>query len=441
MGEDSLFQRSALRCRDKGFAAPIVVTGEPFRFIVVEQLAGALVDPSAILIEPSPRNTGPAILAASLWAEHIDPEAIVLVLPSDHVIPDEAAFRAAVMAGLPAAESGKIVSFGVKPDRPETGYGYLELASPAVDQQVVDLKRFVEKPDLARAETMVADGHHLWNAGIYLFSAKTILAAFETFGPQSLASVRRSVDAAKRDLGLVRLDPGPWEDAENLSIDYAIMEKAPNMVAVPYSGQWSDLGGWEAVWKESGPDHNGNVLSHNATALDCKGSLLRSEDEGLQVVGLGLTDIIAVAMPDAVLVAHKSKAQDVKDVVAKLKTAGASQAENFPRDHRPWGWFESLVMGGRFQVKRILVNPGGALSLQSHHHRAEHWIVVEGTARVTVGDSVKLVTENESVFVPLGAIHRLENPGKVPVVLIEVQTGIYLGEDDIIRYEDVYSRR
>lgn len=441
MGEDSLFQRSALRCRDKGFAAPIVVTGEPFRFIVVEQLAAALVDPSAILIEPSPRNTGPAILAAALWAEQIDPEAVVLVLPSDHVIPDEAAFRAAVLAGLPAAEAGKIVSFGITPDRPETGYGYLELAAPADDLQVVALKRFVEKPDSARAEAMIADGHHLWNAGIYLFSAKTILAAFETHAPGTLSAVRESVGHAKRDLGLVRLEPQSWNDAENLSIDYAIMEKAPNMVAVPFSGQWSDLGGWEAVWKESGPDRNGNVVSHNATALDCRGSLLRSEDEGLQVVGLGLTDIIAVAMPDAVLVAHKSRAQDVKDVVATLKSAGAAQAEHFPRDHRPWGWFESLVMGGRFQVKRIMVKPGGSLSLQSHHHRAEHWIVVEGTARVTVGETVKLVTENESVFVPLGAVHRLENPGKVPVVLIEVQTGIYLGEDDIIRYEDVYSRQ
>lgn len=441
LGEDSLFQRSALRCTGKPFAKPIVVTGDPFRFIVVEQLAAVRIDPAAILIEPEPRNTAPAILSAALWAQMTDPEAMLLVLPSDHVIPDEALFRAAVLAGVPAAEAGKIVSFGITPDRPETGYGYLELAEPAVPLVPTPLRGFVEKPDLATAQALVADGHHLWNAGIFLVSARTLVEAFEIHAPETLAAIRQSVAQATRDLGLVRLDPAAWEAAENVSIDYAIMEKADNLVAVPYAGQWSDLGGWEAVWKESGPDAAGNVVSHNATALDCSGSLLRSEDEGLRLVGLGLTDIIAIAMPDAVLVAHKSQAQAVKSVVAALKTEGAVQAETFPRDHRPWGWFESLVMGPRFQVKRICVKPGGVLSLQSHHHRAEHWVVVEGTARVTVGDSARLVTENESVFVPLGAVHRLENPGKVAVMLIEVQTGTYLGEDDIIRYEDAYSRR
>lgn len=440
LGQQSLFQRSALRCSGAAFAKPIVVTGDPFRFIVVEQLAAVQIDPAAILIEPTPRNTAPAILSAALWAQTTDPDAMLLVLPSDHVIPDETLFRTAVQAGVASAQDGSIVSFGITPDRPETGYGYLEVDGAARALVPMALKSFVEKPDLARAQAMLADGRHLWNAGIFLFSARTLIRAFETHAPAILAAVRASVAGATRDLGLVRLDPAAWEQAEDVSIDYAIMEKSENLVAVPFNGLWSDLGGWEAVWKESGPDLDGNVVSDNATALACSGSLLRSEDEGLHLVGLGLTDIIAVAMPDAVLVAHKSHAQAVKTVVSALKSKGAVQAETFPRDHRPWGWFESLVMGPRFQVKRICVKPGGALSLQSHHHRAEHWVVVEGTARVTVGETAKLVTENESVFVPLGAVHRLENPGKVPVMLIEVQTGTYLGEDDIIRYEDVYSR-
>lgn len=287
---------------------------------------------------------------------------------------------------------------------------------------------------------MLAAGNYLWNAGIFLFSVKTILAAFAAHAPGLIAPVRAAVDQGKPDLGFLRLDPEAWSTAEDISIDYAVMERSENLSVVPYAAGWSDLGGWDAVWRETSQDTRGVALSGHATAIDCDNTLLRSEDDSLEVVGIGLKNIVTIAMPDAVLVADASRAQDVKDAVAALKKKKAKQATMFPKDHRPWGWFESLVIGERFQVKRIHVHPGAALSLQSHHHRSEHWIVVEGTAKVTVDDEVKLISENQSVYIPLGAIHRMENPGKVPMVLIEVQTGTYLGEDDIIRYEDVYAR-
>ena len=287
---------------------------------------------------------------------------------------------------------------------------------------------------------MLASGQFLWNAGIFLFSVKTILAAFRAHAPDLLAPVQAAVDQGQPDLGFLRLDPAAWQGAADISIDYAVMEKAANLSVVPFGGGWSDLGGGDAVWRESGPDAAGVVTSGPATAIDCADSLLRSEGEGLELVGIGLENIIAVAMPDAVLVAAADRAQDVKQAVAALKEKRAKQATEFPMDHRPWGWFESLAVGDRFQVKRIHVHPGAALSLQSHHHRSEHWIVVEGTARVKIDDAVKLVTENESVYLPLGCVHRMENPGKMPMVLIEVQTGAYVGEDDIVRYEDVYAR-
>jgi mannose-1-phosphate guanylyltransferase/mannose-6-phosphate isomerase len=287
---------------------------------------------------------------------------------------------------------------------------------------------------------MLADGSYLWNAGIFLFRATDIVAAFDTHAPGLVAPVRAALDAGRADLGFLRLAAEPWGRAEAISIDYAVMEKAQNLSVVPYAGHWSDLGGWDAVWRDSGPDGAGVVAAANATAIDCRNTLLRSESDGMEVVGIGLDNIIAIAMPDAVLVTTMDRAQDVKRAVEALKAQGAKQAQIFPRDHRPWGWFESLVVGNRFQVKRIVVHPGAALSLQSHMHRSEHWIVVEGTARVTVDDRVSLISENQSVYVPLGAVHRMENPGKVPMVLIEVQTGSYLGEDDIIRYEDVYAR-
>jgi mannose-1-phosphate guanylyltransferase/mannose-6-phosphate isomerase len=442
-GRQSLFQDSVGRLSGPGFAPPLVLTNTDFRFIVTEQLADMGAAPAGILIEPEGRNTAPAILAAALWLAARDKGALMLVAPSDHVIPDPARFRAAVQAAVPAARAARLVTFGIRPDRPETGYGYLELSGPAGDFAPVPqpLKRFVEKPDTDTAAAMIADGRHLWNAGIFLFSVTAIVAAFERHAPETLAAVEAALEGASADLGFTRLAAGPWAGLSDRSIDYAVMEKADNLTVVPYGGQWSDLGGWDAVWREEGPDAQGVVTHGGATAIDCRDTLLRSESDGLRLVGIGLDNIVAVAMPDAVLIADKDRAQDVKLAVSSLKAAGARQAETFPRDHRPWGWFESLVIGPRFQVKRIVVHPGAALSLQSHHHRSEHWIVVEGTARVTVDKEVRLVTENQSVYIPLGAVHRMENPGKVPMVLIEVQTGSYLGEDDIIRYEDVYARK
>lgn len=437
----SLFQLTARRCATAGFANPIIVTGDPFRFIVVEQLAAVSIDPSAILIEPEARNTAPAILAAALWAAERHPKAALLVVPSDHVMPDDSAFRQAVTAGLPAALAGALVSFGIQPTRPETGYGYLELAEKPLTDQPAKLISFVEKPSMERAQAMIDSKHFMWNAGIFLFTAETIIQAFETLAPRMLTLARAAYTEAAHDLGLIRLASEPWSQIDDISIDYAIMEQADNIVAVPYAGRWSDLGGWEAVWLETTQDSDGNALSGQSIALDCRNSLIRSESDGLSVVGIGLEDMIVIAMPDAVLVTRKSRAQEVKEAVAALKSSGLAQATQFPRDHRPWGWFESIARGSRFQVKRICVKPGGKLSLQSHHHRAEHWIVVEGTARVTIGETSSIVTENQSIYVPLGARHRLENPGKLPVVLIEVQTGGYLGEDDIIRYEDAYARR
>ncbi|SNX74286.1 mannose-1-phosphate guanylyltransferase/mannose-1-phosphate guanylyltransferase/mannose-6-phosphate isomerase [Cereibacter ovatus] len=439
-GDMTLFQAAAGRVAGPGFASPVIVTNADFRFIVAEQLQAVGIDPGAVLIEPEGRNTAPAILAAALHVAATTPDALMLVCPSDHVVPDAAAFRAAVEAGRGAAEAGDLVTFGITPTRPETGYGWLELSATPDGLAPVPLARFVEKPDLATAQRMFDAGSYLWNAGIFLFSVRTILAAFAAHVPDMLDPVRRALDEARPDLGFLRIAPDPWGQAEAISIDCAVMERAANRAVVPFAGGWSDLGDWQAVWREAGPDAQGNVLSGPATAIRCEGSLLRSEAPGLELVGLGLRDIIAVALPDAVLVAHRDCAQEVKEAVAAMKARGADQAESFPLDHRPWGWFETLVLGDRFRVKRILVKPGGVLSLQSHHHRSEHWIVVAGTAKVTVDGEARLVTENQSVYVPLGSVHRMENPGKVPMVLIEVQTGAYLGEDDILRYEDAYAR-
>ncbi len=439
-GGESLFQASARRLSGEDFHPPVVVTGSDFRFIVTEQLMEVGIDPGTILIEPEGRNTAPAILAAALHLHARDPGALMLVAPSDHVVSDVEAFRQAVQAGVPAAGDGDLVTFGITPDRPETGYGYLEIDGEMRDGPM-KLRRFVEKPDLATAGKMLEQGNFLWNAGIFLFSTEAVLAAYEACLPGMVEQVDRAVEAAQPDLGFLRLDPEAWMGAEDVSIDYGVMEQVDNITVVPYADGWSDLGGWDAVWRELGREGGQDVvLSEHATAIDCDTTLLRSESDGLEIVGIGLKNIIAVAMPDAVLVADMSRAQDVKMAVAALKEKQAAQATVFPRDHRPWGWFESLAIGGRFQVKRIVVHPGAALSLQSHFHRAEHWIVVEGTALVTIGEEKKLVTENQSVYIPVGTVHRMENPGKVPMVLIEVQTGSYLGEDDILRYEDVYSR-
>jgi mannose-1-phosphate guanylyltransferase/mannose-1-phosphate guanylyltransferase/mannose-6-phosphate isomerase len=442
LGDETLFQSSAKRLVSSPllqFDAPVAVTNSDFRFIVIEQLQCAGIDPGAVLIEPEGCNTAPAVLAATFYASKRDPEATILIAPSDHIIPDTLAFHAAICEGLKETANGRLVTFGITPTRPETGYGYLEL-SEASSSSAVPLKRFVEKPDTKEAKAMLDAGTYLWNSGIFLFRAKDMIAAFQAHAPELMAPVSDAIEQGHVDLGFFRLAAEPWRKCENISIDYAIMEKVDTLSAVPYSAGWNDLGGWDAVWLQQGPDAEGVVISENATAIECQKVLLRSENESQHLVGLGLENIIAIAMQDAVLVAHKDRAQDIKLAVSTLKAKHVSQADTFPKDHRPWGWFESLVIGERFQVKRIHVLAGAALSLQSHHHRSEHWIVVEGTAKVTVDDRVTLLTEGQSAHIPLGAIHRMENPGKVPMVLIEVQIGVYLGEDDIIRYEDIYAR-
>ena len=443
LGDESLFQSSARRLSGAGFAAPSVVTGSDFRFMVVGQLAAVEIAPQSILIEPSARNTAAAICAAAVALDAKNGNSLMLVAPSDHVISDAEQFRSTIKAAAQTALDGQIVTFGIRPDRAETGYGWLELtAQPSNDftPEAQRLASFVEKPDAETAEALLSGGMHLWNAGIFLFSTSTILGAFAEFAPETLSKVREALLAAETDLGFTRLASEPWSALEDISIDYAVMERAANLSVMPYGGSWSDLGDWQAIWWEGEADDAGVVTSGPSTALDCKNTLLQATSDAQQLVAIGLEDIIAVAMPDAVLVAHKDHVQDVKNAVAELKAKGVAQAETLPRDYRPWGWYESIALGPRFQVKRIVVNPGEALSLQSHNHRAEHWIVVEGTAKVTINDVVETITENQSVYIPLGAVHRMENPGKLNLTLIEVQTGSYFGEDDIIRYDDVYAR-
>ena len=371
LGDETLFQSSAKRVISSlavQFDLPITMTNSDFRFIVIEQLQGAGIDPGAVLIEPEGRNTAPAILAAAIYASKSDPEATILIAPSDHIIPDTLAYHAAICEGLKETAKGRIVTFGITPTRPETGYGYLEL-SAASSGCAVPLKKFVEKPDAEAAKAMLDAGTYLWNAGIFLFSAKAIVAAFETHAVAMVAPVRASLQEAEKDLGFLRLSPAPWCAAEAISIDYAIMEKAQNLSVVPYGAGWSDLGGWDAVWREMPQDASGVATSGAATAIDCRNTLLRSEDEGLEMVGIGLENLIAIAMPDAVLIADVARSQDVRLAVSRLKAKGAKQAEAFAKDRRPWGWFETLALGNRFQVKRIVVKPGHSLSLQSHHHR------------------------------------------------------------------------
>ncbi len=439
LGEQSLFQASANRFVGPEFSAPIIVTGNDFRFIVTEQLDEIGVTPAGILIEPSARNTAPAAILATLFAEKTFGSTSVLLVPADHVVPDADAFKNAVAQGAAAEQDGQIVTFGIAPTRAETGYGWLE-AGPDISAGVQVLNKFIEKPDSARAEALFEEKNCMWNSGLFLAGTETLITAFEAHAADILKTVQAAFDARHQDLNFIRFPADLWDKVPDESVDYAIMEKAEKMAVVRFDGHWSDLGSWEAVWQESDQDSDGNAVSAKTTALQCKNSLLRSESEEIELVGIGLENIAAVAMRDAVLVANISDSQHVKTAVAELKQRKVTQAETFPVDHRPWGWFETLTLADRFQVKRIYVHPGASLSLQSHHHRAEHWIVVAGTARVTVDDEVKLVTENQSVYIPLGAVHRMENPGKLPMVLIEVQTGAYLGEDDIIRYEDKYER-
>ena len=434
---NSLYQYTLRRFSAAEFGAPLIMTGEDFRFMAVEQADAIGLSDARVVVEPVGRDTAAAILAAALVLENT-PDDLMLVAPSDHALADVEAFHAAIRTGQAAAEDGALVTFGIMPDRPETGYGYLELTERP--DGVTTVVKFTEKPDQETAKAFLDTGRYLWNAGIFMGRVRDFISAFEKYAPDLIAPVTASVAAARRDLGFTRLEADAFAQARAISVDYAIMEKADSVVAVPLDCGWSDLGAWDALWKVSPRDESENATFGDVIAIDCDRSYLRSEEPSMTLVALGLKDVVAVAMRDAVLIMDRSRGQDVKAVVEMLRNAGKPQADEYPRFHRPWGWYETLCIDNRFQVKRIMVKPGGILSLQSHRHRSEHWIVVAGTAEVTVGDEVKLVTENQGVYIPLGMRHRMANPGKVPMYLIEVQTGPYLGEDDIVRYEDVYDR-
>lgn len=442
VNNSSLFQQCVKRVSNRScelFDETVVITNENFRFIVNDQMYKTGTEPKNVLIEPSGKNTAPAVLAASLYAFDNDPDSIVFVSPSDHLITDTKAFHDAIELGLEQVKEHKIVTFGIKPSHPETGYGYLEVAKSS-DDGTLAIKKFHEKPDLETAHKMLTKGTYLWNAGLFMFRAKEMIAKFEELAPQLVKPVQEAYQHGRKDLNFFRLDPAYWDKSESISIDYAIMEKIGSLVSIPFNAGWSDLGDWNAVSTIMDIDDKNLALSKNANAIDCTNTMLRSENSMQTIVGVGLDNIIAIAMPDAVLVANKDRAQDVGQAVSLLRSKDMVQSDKFPKDHRPWGWFETLSISNRFQVKRIYVNPGASLSLQSHHHRSEHWIVVEGTAAVTIEDTETLLTEGQSTYIPLGSKHRLQNPGKVPMLLIEVQIGTYLGEDDIIRYEDIYCR-
>lgn len=435
----SLFQMTLSRLT-KGFSAPLLLTGNDFRFMVAEQTQQVGVSGATILIEPEARNTAPAILAAAQVIAETDPNGIMLVLSSDQLHRDEAAFLAAVDQAVSSAATGAMVTFGIKPTRAETGFGYIELETALGDEsEALDFLRFVEKPDAETAKEMVASDRYLWNSGSFCFSVKSALKAFEEHAPNLLPAVSKAVADRQVDLDFVRLSDA-YSDSPDISVDFAIMERVTGGKVVPLASGWNDLGSWRTVWQESDPDSSGVAQTGNVWAIDCKDTLLRSEDPDMAMVGIGLDNIVAVATRDAVLVATMDSSQEVKEVVKQMQLAGEKQAVEFPKCYRPWGWYETLALGSRFQVKRIMVKPGAKLSLQSHVHRAEHWVVVSGAALVTVGDTETLLGENESTYIPLGAVHRMENPGKVDLHLIEVQSGSYLGEDDIVRYEDIYAR-
>lgn len=439
VGNGSLFQQTARRLSGPGFAAPVIMTNDGFRFLVRQQLADLGLHDAQIVLEPIGRDTAPAILTAALLHKD-NPDSVLLVAPSDHLVREIDAFKKFVEQGRKAAAAGDLVTFGITPDYPETGFGYLELPERAEIGRTMKVRRFTEKPDAATAQAMIDGGCHLWNAGIFMFRTADILSAFEALAPDMINPCAQAIERAVQDIGFLRLDQEAYARAPALSIDYAVMEMAQNVVAIPSEFGWSDLGSWTALYDVSQRDPDGVAIQGNATALDCEDTMLRSEDDGVKIVGLGLKNVVAVAMRDAVLVADMAHAQKLKKVVDDLRSQGARQADEYPRYHRPWGWYETLCLAHRFQVKRIMVKPGGTLSLQSHMHRSEHWVVVEGTARVTVEDTVTVLTENQSTYIPVGSKHRLENPGRVPMYLIEVQTGSYLGEDDIQRYEDIYAR-
>lgn len=438
-GEGTLFQQTVARAIALPDAtAPIVVASDDHRFLAADQLLDMEVSGATIMLEPAPRNTAPAIALGAMQALKSDPEALLLVLPADHLVGDTASFVEAVQAALPAAREGWLVTFGIRPDRPETGFGYIRRAE-AIGAGTYRVEKFVEKPNQATAEGYLAEGGYDWNSGMFLFKAARYLEELGVHAPAILEATRKAFASAKADLDFVRLDKDDFAKVPDDSIDYAVMEKSKNAAVVPVSCEWSDIGSWSALWLAGAKDDNGNLLEGDTLAIGTRNSLLRSHDRHL-VATVGVDDLVVVTTPDATLVAHRNAAQDVKKVVDHLKAMGRSEHSLHRVVHRPWGNYDSLEAGDRFQVKRIVVKPGAALSLQKHHHRAEHWIVVSGTAEVTCDDKVFLLAENQSTYIPLGSVHRLRNPGKVPLEMIEVQSGSYLGEDDIVRFEDVYGR-
>ncbi|HZE91814.1 MAG TPA: mannose-1-phosphate guanylyltransferase/mannose-6-phosphate isomerase [Rhizobacter sp.] len=446
-GNRSLFQQAATRLSslassDIGVAAPSVVGNEEHRFLVLDQLRELSLSPAALLLEPTGRNTAPAMTLAALHALEGDSDPVLVVTPADQTVTDEAAFTATLQQAVRVAAGGAIVILGIAPDRPETGFGYIR--SSADPGQALKVAQFVEKPDLATAQRYLDTGGYYWNSGIFVVRASVWLKALERFRPDIAGATRLSWAARTTDASFVRPGKDLFAAIPSESIDYAVMEKCPAEAAtfdirmVPLSAGWSDLGAWDAVWQVSDKDGDGNASVGDALLRDCSGTLVHATSRLVSVVGLN--DVVVVETPDAVFVADRSRSQEVKQIVGQLQTSGRTEHTLHRLVHRPWGWYDSIDAGPRFQVKRILVKPGASLSLQKHHHRAEHWIVVSGTAEVTNGDQVILLSENQSTYIPLGQVHRLANPGKVPLEIIEVQSGSYLGEDDIVRFQDTYGR-
>ena len=438
-GARTMIQETAARAHGEGFRAPLIICNQEHRFMIAEQLRAAAIAPAGIILEPVGRNTAPAAAIAALKAVEDDPCALVLLMPSDHIVADSAAFHAAVAVAARAANAGALVTFGIKPTAPETGYGYIKSAGAMADVPgALVIDRFVEKPDRASAETYIASGDYFWNSGIFLFRAQDFLNELARLQPRMLESCRDALTHAHRDMDFIRLGEAAFMACPSDSIDYAVMEHATKSAVVPVQMGWNDVGSWQSLWEIAEHSADGNVLKGDVITEKARNSYIRSE--GPLVACVGVEDLVVVATKDAVLISHRGATQDVKKIVDQLESRKRSQHIHHAIVHRPWGTYESINSGPNFQVKRIVVKPGAKLSLQMHHHRAEHWIVVEGAALVTCDDCQFPLQANESTYIPLGARHRLENPGKVPLHIIEVQSGSYLGEDDIVRFEDAYGR-
>jgi mannose-1-phosphate guanylyltransferase/mannose-6-phosphate isomerase len=439
LSDRSLLQDTVLRGSGPGFAPPIVVCNEEHRFLIAEQLREVGVTNARIVLEPVGRNSAPAIAAAAVLVAEDDPDAMLWMMAADASITDTDALLAALKVGAVAARAGKIVTFGSRPTAPETGYGYIEIGAELANAPGVHaVARFVEKPDAEAAARLSTSGKHLWNSGMFLFTAATLLREMEAHAPEVMPPVRGAVATRRADLDFIRLADKAFRACPSISLDYAVAERTKEAAVVPADLGWSDVGSWSALWELGRKDASGNVAIGDVVLEACTDCYVRAD--GMLTAVVGLEDAIVVVTDDVALVMHRDHAQDVKTVVERLKAAGRQQAVAHNRTYRPWGFYESLITGDRFQVKRIVVTPGGKLSLQSHFHRAEHWVVVNGTARVTRDNETLILRENESVYLPLGCNHRLENPGRIPLTLIEVQSGAYLGEDDIVRVEDTYGR-